>query len=506
LAHWINTGHLLKSLSDLTWSSRKQVCHDLFHLLEGSFPSAVEVVSPEWAGRIQIAAMLEAVALPCHQHRLEALASNPKERREVRIAAMRALDRIGLLENLLPTLLETFVSCEPTGDVSSRWASHAAAVLGLLKSAASKQRALRYLDQLTPFHRAHLLTAWISFARPGQNDLFDALSNQWAATDHLAPENQILKRTLDARLLPRPSQSAISGNEERYQQLERALGPRRNSISAESSPTGSMAFDKACELAATWAPALPLFSALLEVDLLTMERASWLRTALQHQRELARAWAFRLLREEALSHRPHDLCLVAAQLTRDPQPSDRGLMERLQAQAFCWWARYHAIDALERLGTHDATWPARLLELTTDPSPRVAHRANAALAKRGSQEHLARLRWEAENSECILIRAEALWRLAEIDVQSHLDLFVSALLNDQGTEPYAKQFEPVADEASYALSSSSDPRALSALLRTGRSLELAVALGTRAEPTYKPVWRHASGLWERAFPEPPIGS
>jgi len=147
-------------------------------------------------------------------------------------------------------------------------------------------------------------------------------------------------------------------------------------------------------------------------------------------------------------------------------PNDRPALLNITQASGDPLSCYYALDALEQLGLglDDRVWSRQLTRWSTESAGLLGIRAVAALARRGDSvavQHLAR---SASTAPSVILRAEAVRRLGELESFSTFEpLFAAVLATD--VEVIDDYYAPAAEEAAFALAKVGSDAALTELLR-----------------------------------------
>jgi hypothetical protein len=164
--------------------------------------------------------------------------------------------------------------------------------------------------------------------------------------------------------------------------------------------------------------------------------------------------------------RASDFSLAHSALLRiadDPDPGHRDFLLWVTAQQEEPQFRYEGLQALEMLGEDSSAWRERVNELSRDENPLIRLQATAALVRRGDATRLDQVIRDATEVNDVLVRAEALQVLGELDAERHVALFRHALLEDH--ELWDDHYAPAAEEAAYVLACLGTVEALTALIQ-----------------------------------------
>jgi hypothetical protein len=181
----------------------------------------------------------------------------------------------------------------------------------------------------------------------------------------------------------------------------------------------------------------------------------------QRHRPLAVSWAAtRATHSEAVPAIQAIVAVVAV----DPMPRECHDLATIATTVNAGLIVYHALDALEQLDwPGDRDWVARLNAWAAEADTLVAIRAAAALARRTANHGLDVLVRGALQAPTVVLRAEAIRRLGDLDARGDFEgLFIEALLQDHETLDEA--FAPAAEEAAFALARVGSDTALEALV------------------------------------------
>jgi HEAT repeat protein len=151
-------------------------------------------------------------------------------------------------------------------------------------------------------------------------------------------------------------------------------------------------------------------------------------------------------------------------LCRSPRLEDREFYRWILQQEAHPVIRYHAVEALERLGEDGDVWRERLVGMARSPDPYLRVHALSALAQRGETAALARLEQIATRARHVCVRAEAIRVLGELDAARYLNLLRRALLEDHAMCGPCPSDLPAAEEAAIALCHLGTPEALTAVV------------------------------------------
>jgi len=217
----------------------------------------------------------------------------------------------------------------------------------------------------------------------------------------------------------------------------------------------------ACRVLAAWSEGAAIVLDLLEEALLHPDtRADLALAALSQDRGAALAYlGSRLDTAEDLE----GIRAALREIQLAPREEDRAFLRgaaRLQDPE----AQHRAMDALEALGEEGEGWLEALREIAGGGSPLPRVRALCALARRGDRGAARALVEAASEDADVLVRAEAIRRLGELDEGAeHLDRFERALRSDHAS--HGPEDLPAAEQAALALACAGGEAARSALLR-----------------------------------------